>query len=893
MLTAMVAAIVGFSTRWPRVVVAAAALLTVICGVYAAANFRITTDTEKLLPDDLPWRQSQAAYVSVFPQNQIVVVVEAPTPEMVELAAARLEARLREQQDVLGAVRRPDGGAFFERNGLLFMPTGEVADTARKFREAQPVLGLLASDPSLRGVTQTLMVGVDAVQNHKAPVTALLPPMNMLSATLEDVFAGRFATMSWRALLMGQPAVDGGAGEAGSPARAFLTVDPKLDYNELQPGRAATDAIRQAVQAENLPGEFGARVRLTGRVPISDEQFSALSDNGPLHLGGTVLAVLVILWLALRSGRIIAAGFATLVVGFVVTAAAGLMLVGAFNVISIAFAVLFIGLGADFAIQFAVRYRAERHARNDVRAALRGAATKAGGPLGLAAASTAVGFFCFLPTAYRGVAELGVIAGVGMLVAFLTTITLMPALIVLGKPHGEPHPMRSAALAPMDRFLARHRIAVVVGTIAVVLAGTPLLFRMHFDFDPTHLQDQNGEAVKTYRQLSAAPEMGVNAVNLIAPSVDAIAAEARRFAVLPEVGQIRSVSDLVPADQEPKLVALQGAAATLRPVLDTGARPPPSDAETVATLRAAAAELQRASALQNGPAAAAATRLRRLLAQLADSDPAMRGKAQNALVVPLKRDLDRLRNMLRPEAVTLKSLPPELAGEWIAPDGRARLQIQPKGDPNDTETLRRFAHAVLTIAPDAVGAPVGLVQSARVVIRAFVEAGIFAVLAIGVILWLALRRIGDVLLTLVPLLVAGAVTMEIMVLLGEPLNFANVIALPLLLGVGVAFKIYYIMAWRTGRTDLLQSTLTRAVLFSAATTATAFGSLWLSSEPGMSSMGKLMALALVCTMGAAVLFQPALMGPPRTKRAPVLDEEEDFHEAPRRRTVPEREREPA
>ena len=200
---------------------------------------------------------------------------------MVELAATRLEARLREQQDVLGAVRRPDGGAFFERNGLLFMPTGEVADTARKFREAQPVLGLLASDPSLRGVTQTLMVGVDAVQNRKAPVTALLPPMNMLSATLEDVFAGRFATMSWRALLMGQPAVDGGAGEAGSPARAFLTVDPKLDYNELQPGRAATDAIRQA-RAGREPARRiwrkGAADRAVCRSTTSSS--SALSATG-------------------------------------------------------------------------------------------------------------------------------------------------------------------------------------------------------------------------------------------------------------------------------------------------------------------------------------------------------------------------------------------------------------------------------------------------------------------------------------------------------------------------------------------------------------------------------------------------------------------------------------
>ena len=136
--------------------------------------------------------------------------------------------------------------------------------------------------------------------------------------------------------------------------------------------------------------------------------------------------------------------------------------------------------------------------------------------------------------------------------------------------------------------------------------------------------------------------------------------------------------------------------------------------------------------------------------------------------------------------------------------------------------------------------------------------------SIAILLWIVLRRFGDVLLTLVPLLLAGLVTLEICVLIGMPLNFANIIALPLLLGVGVAFKIYYIMAWRAGQTSLLQSSLTRAVIWSALTTATAFGSLWLSSHPGTSSMGKLLALSLVCTMCAAVLFQPALMGKPRT-----------------------------
>ena len=121
------------------------------------------------------------------------------------------------------------------------------------------------------------------------------------------------------------------------------------------------------------------------------------------------------------------------------------------------------------------------------------------------------------------------------------------------------------------------------------------------------------------------------------------------------------------------------------------------------------------------------------------------------------------------------------------------------------------------------------------------------------------------LVSAVPLLLAGLVTLEITVLIDMPLNFANIIALPLMLGLGVAFKIYFVMAWRAGTTNLLQSSLTRAVFFSAMTTATAFGSLWLSHHPGTSSMGKLLAISLLTTLCAAVLFQPALMGPPRQR----------------------------
>jgi predicted RND superfamily exporter protein len=196
----------------------------------------------------------------------------------------------------------------------------------------------------------------------------------------------------------------------------------------------------------------------------------------------------------------------------------------------------------------------------------------------------------------------------------------------------------------------------------------------------------------------------------------------------------------------------------------------------------------------------------------------------------------------------------------VAPDGRLRIEVWPKGNDNDNAEVSRFARAVLAVQPNATGQAIGSMEWGGTIVQAFVEAAALALISIAILLWIVLRRITDVLVTLIPLIVAGLVTLEICGLAGFQLNYANIIALPVLLGVGVAFKIYYVTAWRRGETNFLESVLTRAVYYSTLLTATAFGSLWLSNQPGISSMGKLLALSLVCTLASAALFQPALMG---------------------------------
>jgi hopanoid biosynthesis associated RND transporter like protein HpnN len=858
-LTNIVVSIVKACTRFSALTVIVALALAIAAGFYTARNFSINTDINTLISSKLDWRKRDNQFDKAFDQDStILAVVDAPTPEFASAAGAALLQKLSGDTTHFTAMQPLGAGEFFEKNGLLFLPEAEVRELTGQFSSAAPLIEIMAGDPSIRGLTGALETGLVGVKRGQVKLDSTARPFNEVAGTIEGALKNNgTTTFSWRQLVSDKPLTD-------SDRRAFIEFKPKLDFNALEPGKEATDAIRQAAKDIDLTGKYDARVRLTGPVPMADEEFSTVQDGAVANGIGTILVVLVILWLALHSAKIISAVFVNLFIGLSITTALGLVMVGSLNMLSVAFAVLFVGLGVDFGIQFSVRYRSERFKDHDLRAALESAAHHVAVPLSLAAAATASGFLCFLPTDYRGVSELGEIAGVGMLVAFLSSITVLPALLNLLNPPGEKEPVGYGFLAPLDRFLEDHRVAIIVGTIAVALAGLPALYFLKFDFNPINLRSPKVESISTFLDLRKDPNTGANAINVLTHSDGEAKQIAARLEKLPEVLRVMSLESFVPEDQPAKLKLIADGAKELGPALNPDSiDAPPSDQENIDALNESAESLRKTAGDAQGPGAQASRRLADALTKLAQSNEATRNKVQAIFVEPLKIVLDQLKKSLQAQPVTLDNLPPDLVRAWKTKDGLQRIEALPRGDPNDNETLRKFAAAVLKAEPTAIGGPVSILKSGETVVRAFIHAGLLALVVISLLLWLALRRVVDVLLTLVPLLVAGAVTLEICVLIGLPLNFANIVALPLMLGVGVAFKIYYVTAWRAGRTNLLQSSLTRAIFFSALTTATAFGSLWLSSHPGTASMGKLLALSLLTTLAAVLLFQPALMGKPR------------------------------
>jgi hopanoid biosynthesis associated RND transporter like protein HpnN len=848
-----VADVVELSRRHAALLVSCTVLLAVVSGIYTARHISIDTDEQKLISPNVPWRRTAAVFDREFPQlrDLLAVVVDAQTPDQAADAASTLTARLRAQPSLFSDVRQPDASLFFMRNGLLFLPRDQVQKFADDMISAQPLLGMLAADPNLRGVFGALDLMAQGAIRGDIGRSVIDPPLGAVERATRAALAGRRDPLSWQTLL-------GGRKPDPRELRRFILARPVLDYKAVEPGHRAVVAVRAAARAEGLESSGGVRVRVTGPVALSDDQFSALSEGAGFSTALSVGLLCFWLGLGLRSFRTVSAVLVTLIIGLVGCTAAAVWLIGPFNPISVAFAPLFVGIAIDFGIQFSVRYAAEVPRSATAGDALRQTALAIGGPLVVAAGATSVGFLSFVPTDYTGVSDLGLIAGLGMVLALALNLTLLPALLTLFGAARARYSVRFSWGGAADLFIARRRAPILVAAAVLGAGAVAALPRLSFDFNPVHLQNQASESVATLDDLMGDSLTTPYTVNILTPSPAAADALSRRLSGLPEVAQVLDVRSFVPDDQEAKLDILADARSLLGPTLNpAGPRPTSSAEETLASIARCAGRLRTLAG--SGDAAAA-----RLAAQL-DAVLARGRGALPALEVNLSdgagRRLDELRLALQAAPVSLETLPPDITGDWIGRDGRWRIEVHPKGDSRNNEVLRRFCESVRRLAPDATGTPVAIQESARTVTGAFASAGLIAICAIVVLLFLVLRRPSDVSTVLAPLLLAGVLTLATGVVVGLPLNFANIITLPLLLGIGVAFDIYFVMRWRAGEEGLLRSSTAKAVLFSALTTGTAFGSLALSRSPGMADMGKLLSLALFFTLVCTFFVLPALLGP--------------------------------
>jgi hopanoid biosynthesis associated RND transporter like protein HpnN len=856
-LSSLLARLVAACCARARLAVLIGLALGAVALGLTATRLGVSTDTDRLFADSLPWRQRDMAFDRAFPQfrDLLVAVVDGASPEIAEQTATDLATALRADTARFDSVRQPDASPYLERNGLLFLDQATLGKLLDSTIDAQPFLGQLARDPSARGLFAALGLVGQGIAQGAVDVAGFAPALAAFHKALAGVLAGHADPLSWQSLLAGSLVAQAGPYH-------FVLAHPRLDYGALEPGGAGSDAIRAAAAKLEFVRAGLAHVRITGSVALADEEFATVAKGAAL--GTAISGALVLLWLilAVRSWRLIVPIVATLVLGLLLTTGFAAVAVGTLNLISVAFAILFVGIAVDFAIQFSVRFRQLLLESGDTWSAMLATASGVGPQILVASLATAAGFLAFVPTDFVGVAELGLIAGVGMLVAFACTILFLPAALLLCRPRPERAEIGFAWGRTVEHALVRRGRPVLLGFAVLSALGLVLLPRLTFDSDPLHTKDPTTEAMRTLSDLMANPLTNPYSVDIIAPNQAAADALAAKLRGLKLVSDVITLSSFVPEDQAPKLALLTDAASVLASTLAPHA---PAAPVTPDDLRLAA----HGAADQLRPALAKAPMLQPLvndLTTLATAPDAEVLAMNQALTRFLPRLLDQLRTVLAAQHVTVADIPPDLARDWRLPDGRVRVQALSTPAARDSRGLHDFVAEVRTVAPQAGGSAVTIVETAATITHAFKVAAIGALLAIAVLLALVLRRVVDVALVMAPLLMAALLTVVAAVLLPLPLNFANIIALPLLLGVGVSFNIYFVMNWRAGATAYLGTATARAILFSALTTGTAFGSLALSAHPGTASMGRLLLLSLGATLLVTLVCMPPLLLAVRPRR---------------------------
>ena len=838
-------------------------LATVGVLVYTVNHFRIDTELTDMISDKLPYRKLEKEFQHAFPQfrETIVVLIDADTPEAARLYRDKLTERLKKARGLFKEVYAPGSGDFFERNGLLYLSVKDLEALSEKLASAQPLLGLLSKDLTLRGLFSV----IDKIVSQEGDIeqkTKLAPVLDRLAQTIESSAANLSRPVSWQKLILGDAV-------AADASRQFIILDPVLDRAGVSGGGAGIEAIYRIRDELGLHKASGVRIRLTGDIVLNYENLLTLNKGMGLTTLISFLLVAVAITIGLGSGRLVFASLATLLVGFIWTLGFAIAFVGRLNLISIAFGVLFIGLGIDYAIQYCLRYRELIASGLGHHEAIVGTAKGLGVSLLVCTVAAAIGFYSFLPTPYTGVSELGLIAGTGMLINLLSTLTVLPALLTL-------FPLKNTGMKdfvadrPLYRVPYKYAKAIVAGAVAIGIGAAFFVPKLYFDYNPLNLYDPQSDAVLAIKELFKNEMTCPWTISILARNSKEAKEMVGRLKGLKEVQEAITFTSFVPEDQRSKLAILSDIALFMPPGLETLKPEKLSYEEKVASLESLKSSLKKALSTARERDGAYATSVSRLLHSLERFKKALshpdNGKEaldqleQNFLSY-LPNLFHELNTSLQASPVKESDLPRELRSRYVTPDGRYRVEVFPRKNILEPDSLKSFVQAVSAVAPNSTDTPVTIREAGNAVVRSFLLATLYALLAISLFMLIELKSVTDTVLVLLPLALSLLITCAASAILDIPFNFANVIVIPLLLGSGVE-GIYLIHRFRTDPPpsgNMLETSTARALFFSTLTTILSFSTLSFSSHQGMASMGKLLTICIASLMITTLIFLPALL----------------------------------
>jgi uncharacterized protein len=854
----------GLIIGYPKILI----LLTCIaCGFslyYTIENIRINTDTTNILSPDLPFQQDRKRLLKAFPQDDqaILVVVDAKFPEQATKALSYLGNQFRNEKQQLPSVYIPGEDPYYDKSGLLYLDLDDIKKLAAKLAEAQPFIGTLSGDNSLKGLLSIIELAL-TTEDRDLPID-LTVLLDKIRAAIRANLDGKDYQLSWQQMMLG-------AGQGVLATQRFILLKPKLDFSTMMPAEQSLKAVRAIV--ENAKQLFpGTKIRLTGEVVLEHDELESVQYSTAMASVFSIILVFISLMVGFRSLKLTVVTLIVMIMGSILTAGFATLAVGSLNLISISFTVLYIGIADDYAVQLCLRYRELLQEKLTKRQALVNALHSVGPSTVLCAMTASIGFFAFIPTAYTGVSELGIIAGGGILIALIISMVVLPALLsLLSLDLGKATSPKYAFPEWVYRFPTEHRVIIRWLAVMLTIAGMALLTQVRFDFNPLNLRDPNSEAVATFRELLKTKETSPMTLSVLAPDKTSALATAQKLKQLGSVENAITIFDFVPEEQEEKIAIIEDLSLVMGLQMTEF---PPLHKDTLENNSQALKNLQKTIARklaeipEDSPLSVSLGQLGADLDQYLiklEVEPMPIKKArletlQSSLLGTLQDTMNSLFKGLQADKVSLDMLPEGLTERWLKKDGIYRIMIFPRKDLNELDNMKEFIGEVRQIAPNATDLPVIYLETGNAVVKAFQQALLAALLAITVVLLIIQRSIKETLLTLLPLLMAAVLTGASTVLMDNPFNFANIIIIPLLFGLGADGGIFISRRLRSmSFTDggVLRTSTARGVIFSNLTTICSLVSMAFTPHLGLASMGKLLTIGLVLTMVCTLLVLPA------------------------------------
>ncbi len=846
-------------------------LSLLLCGgtlYYTLKNLEINTNTAEMLSPDLPFQQNQAHFNQAFPEDAttIIFVVEADTPEESSQTAVKLTEQLNQANDRFDSAYIPTDNAFFRQQALLYLDQNDLNKFAQKLTDAQPFIGHLAQNYHLEGLFG--IIGQALNRHDNALPMDLNPILLAIDEALKNQLNGQSHYLSWQNILSENKPNSDNKDEQNPFNRTIVIAKPKMHFNEMLPADVALSAAREishAMMTENP----SINIRMTGETALEHEELESVTKGATLSGLLSLILVFGVQWIGLRSVRLLITTYIVLVMGLIFTAGFAAITVGHLNVISIAFASLYIGLGVDYAVHICLHYREGKADGLSNSEAILISIRDVGSSLFLCALATAIGFFAFIPTDYAGVSELGVISGGGIFIGLIISLTVLPALFCVFSVENVK-PIRSP-LTPkfIITFPFRFSTGIRIVSILLGIGACFVLTGLTFDYNPINLRDPNSESVVTIKELLTSKTDSPFALTALASSLEAANKITGQLAQQPSVHETITLESFVAKDQDEKLATIEdlnlmlgGQLKNFDNTLDTATQ---RDALIKFNDELKKAITEKSPNVPEQTLQQLQQRIEAFITQTDGTQTPTAGYIQleKNILGLLPFTIERMRTSLTAIPFGLDDLPQEIKSHWISASGLYRVLIMPEKDQNKPENLKEFVTEVQTVDSNVSGLPIINQAGGDAIVKAFIKAFSGAFVAIVMLLLLMYRSIRKTLLIIMPLLLAALLTGATNVLLDNPFNFANIIALPLLLGMGIDSSILIMHRHHSNSCEdenLLQSSTTRGIIFSSITTLCSFSSLAFTAHQGMASMGLVLAIGLTFTVMCSLIVLPAFSG---------------------------------